>query len=332
MPRRPRRFIEGWIYHVYNRAASGEEVFSDPNTAIGFLDLLREIKERDGLTIFAWTLMSNHYHIVVRTSAVPLSRSMHSIQSRFGHRFNRRFGRTGGVWQSRYQAKLVDKGDYLNRVILYVHLNPIRAGAVDNLADEVFCGHREIVRKVRKPVIDVDDALLCFGTSSRSARRAYGSSIRAGIETTLKGPVSEPRDFRSLVWSDRKLEAKPGQEYVDESGRSSGRVRESLTAERFLTEVCGLLKTDTQRLAGRNKDRETAELRRLVAALGVERWRQRCKDLAEVLGKNPGVVSYWVVEGVRRRHDDAAFAKRFDECDERLGNVSRLEGDAAGRS
>ncbi len=332
MPRQPRQFIEGGIYHVYNRAASGEEVFSDPDTAIGFLDLVREIKERDGLTIFAWTLRSNHYHFVVRTSAVPLSRSMHSIQSSFGHRFNRRFGRTGGVWQSRYQAKLVDKGDYLNRVILYVHLNPIRAGTVDNLADEVFCGHREIVRRVRKPVIDVDDALLCFGTSSRSARRAYGSSIRAGIETTQKGPASEPRDFRSLVWSDRKLEAKPGQEYVDELGRSSGRVRESLTAERFLTEVCGLLKTDTQRLAGRTKDRETAELRRLVAALGVERWRQRCKDLAEVLGKNPDVVSYWVVEGVRRRRDDPAFARRFDEYDERLKNVSRLEGEAADRS
>ena len=50
------------------------------------------------------------------------------------------------------------------------------------------------------------------------------------------------------------------------------------------------------------------------------------------LAPMPMVVSYWVVEGVRRRHADAAFAKRFDECDERLGNVSRLEGEAAGRS
>ena len=68
-----------------------------------------------------------------------------------------------------------------------------------------------------------------------------------------------------------------------------------------------------------------AELRRLVSALGVERWRQRCKDLAEVLGKNPDVVSDWVVEGVRKRRDDPAFAKCFDEVDEMLENATRLE-------
>lgn len=325
MPRRPRQLIEGGIYHVYNRAASGEEIFSDPETAIGFLDLVHEVKQRDGWTVFAWALMSNHYHFVVRTSVVPLSRSMHSIQSSFGHRFNRRFHRTGGVWQSRYQAKLVDEGGYLARVILYVHLNPIQAGAVENLADDVFCGHREIVRRIRKPLIDVDDALLCFGSSSRSARRAYSSSIGAGMETIRKGPVGEFPDFRSLEWSDRKLEMKPGQEHIDELGRSTGRVRETLTAERYLAEVCSLLDADMERLAGRSKDRETAELRRLVAALGVERWRQRCKNLAGVLGKNPDVVSYWVVEGVRRRRDDPTFAARLDEFDERLENAMRLE-------
>ena len=81
---------------------------------------------------------------------------------------------------------------------------------MENLADNVFCGHREIVRRIRKPLIDVDDALLCFGTSSRSARRVYSSSIKAGIEAIRKRPAGESPGFRSLEWSDRKLEAKPG--------------------------------------------------------------------------------------------------------------------------
>jgi REP element-mobilizing transposase RayT len=323
MPRRPRQFIEGGIYHVYNRVASGEEIFSEPEVAVGFLDLVREVRERDGWTVFAWCLMSNHYHLVVRSSAVPLARSMQSIQSNFGRWFNRRSRRTGGVWQSRYQAKLVDEEGYLARVILYVHLNPIRGGVVQTLADYVFCGHREIIRGIKKSLIDVDDALLSFGTTTRSARKGYNSAVRAGVEAIKKKPANEPLDFRSLRWRDRKLEAKPGQEYVDELGRSSGRERQALTAQRYLAEVCGLLGIDEKRLADREKDRETVALRRLVAALGIERWRQRCTDLAGVLGKNPGVVSYWVGEGVRRRNDDPGFAKRIDDLDERLAEVVR---------
>ncbi len=61
MPRAPRILIEGGLYHVYNRFARGEEVFSDPEEAIAFLDLLRELKLRDDLQVLAWCLLSNHF-------------------------------------------------------------------------------------------------------------------------------------------------------------------------------------------------------------------------------------------------------------------------------
>jgi REP element-mobilizing transposase RayT len=61
MPRTPRVFVEGGIYHVYNRVASGEAIFEDPEVARDFMELVRFVKTRDGSTIFAWVLMSNHY-------------------------------------------------------------------------------------------------------------------------------------------------------------------------------------------------------------------------------------------------------------------------------
>ena len=80
MPRGRRVLVEGGLYHVYNRFARGEGVFADPEEAVEFSELLREVKKWDGLTIYAWALLSNHFHIAVRTSAVPLSRSMQRLQ------------------------------------------------------------------------------------------------------------------------------------------------------------------------------------------------------------------------------------------------------------
>jgi hypothetical protein len=64
MPRRPRVFVEGGLYHVYNCFASGETVFADPEEAQAFVKLFRWVKKRDGWTVVAWCLMTNHYPFV----------------------------------------------------------------------------------------------------------------------------------------------------------------------------------------------------------------------------------------------------------------------------
>jgi hypothetical protein len=221
---------------------------------------------------------------------------------------------------------LVDDIRYLGQVILYIHLNPIKAGRTDALVDDVYCGHRELVRRIRNSLIDVDDALLCFGTTSRRARRAYNSGIRTGIEEIRKQPVGELPDFHLPKWEDRELYAKPGQEHVDELGRSTGRIRPYLKADTYLKVVSEVLGVDMERLGDRSKDRDIAEIRRLAVGLAVERWRQRCKDLAEILRKNPGVVSYWVSEASRRRQEDPDFSRRFDELDEAMENALKQRG------
>ena len=184
MPRGRRVLVEGGLYHVYNRFARGEDVFADPEEAVDFLDLLREVKQRDGLTVFAWALLSNHFHIAARASAVPLSRSMQRLQGGFAKRFNRRWGRSGPLWQSRYQARVIDSQEYCEQVILYIHLNPVRAGLVDDPANHVFSGHRELVKGIRDSLVDVDQALISFGNTLKEARKHYKKRIRAGIDTS----------------------------------------------------------------------------------------------------------------------------------------------------
>jgi len=88
MPRAGRVFFDGAVYHVYNRLARGERVFEVDEAAERFVELLREVMARDGVTVFAWVLMANHYHVAVQTGAVALERPIKSLQQRTTRRLN----------------------------------------------------------------------------------------------------------------------------------------------------------------------------------------------------------------------------------------------------
>ena len=82
-----------------------------------------------------------------------------------------------------------------------------------------------------------------------------------------------------------------------------------------MAQMCQLLGADLERVAGRTRDPEAAQARRIIATLGVKRWQQRCIDHARVLHKNPNVVSWWASLGSRRRLEDAGFAARIESLD-----------------
>jgi putative transposase len=312
MPRAPRVLIEGGLYHVYNRFARGEEVFADPEEAIEFLDLLRDLKQRDDLQVFAWSLLSNHYHLAVQTSAVPLSRTMRTLQGGFAKAFNRRWGRSGPLWQSRYQTRLVDSQRYTEQLIFYIHLNPVRAGLVDDPVTYVFSGHREMVGRVSEPLLDVDDALLSFGDTTKTARRTYLKRLNAALADEERSEVSE-----RLPWWKPERELKPatGRAHVDVLGRSTGLERRPLEAGEFVELACAGLGIATDSLSGPYKDRKTTRMRRLVATVGIERWSQRAGELGGVLGKHPDVVSRWARAGAERKTTDPKFAEAIDQLD-----------------
>lgn len=312
MPRAPRNLIEGGLYHVYNRFARGEEIFSDAEEAIEFLDLLRDLKQRDDLQVFAWSLLSNHYHLAVQTSAVPLSRTMRTLQGGFAKAFNRRWGRSGPLWQSRYQTRLVDSQRYTEQLIFYIHLNPVRAGLVDDPVTYVFSGHREMVGRVSEPLLDVDDALLSFGDTTKTARRTYLKRLNAALADEERSEVSE-----RLPWWKPERELKPatGRAHVDVLGRSTGLERRPLEAGEFVELACAGLGIATDSLSGPYKDRKTTRMRRLVATVGIERWSQRAGELGGVLGKHPDVVSRWARAGAERKTTDPKFAEAIDQLD-----------------
>ena len=241
---------------------------------------------------------------------------MHGIQNRFSRGFNRRFGRTGGVWQGRYKAKYVEEQSYLDRLVLYVHLNPVKAGLVEDPVEYPFAGHREVKKRIRAPLVDVDEMLLCFGATQKAARQSYLRAIRIGIDPD--GPEIEPTWHPFDGKNDQPLQVDTDAHHVDVLGRSTDLERPSLEAYEYIQQVCELAGFEAEHLASRARDRHTAANRRLVVTLGVERWHQKGTALASVLNKNTDVVSWWVGEGIRRRLEDEQFATELDRLDRNL--------------
>jgi REP element-mobilizing transposase RayT len=132
MPRAGRSFEEGRIYHVYNRVGGGSTEFADEGLAATFVALLRLAMRRDEVPVFAWCLLGNHYHLVVRQGPVPLSRPMKALQQGVTRARNLRSRVYGPLWQGRFKAKEVLDEGYLLQLIAYVHLNPVKAGLAED--------------------------------------------------------------------------------------------------------------------------------------------------------------------------------------------------------
>jgi hypothetical protein len=91
-------------------------------------------------------------------------------------------------------------------------------------------------------------------------------------------------------------------------------------AEEFVRRICGLAGFDVEQLPSRARDRSTADARKVLATLGVERWGQKRTALASVLNKNPDVVSFWAGDGARRRKQDPDYKSTLDALDQRLSS------------
>lgn len=132
MPRAARVQIPGGHFHVIARAVSGAPLFQDDNDRLAFLKSLEDAGRRRGWGIWAYCLMTTHYHLVVETPNADLARGIQFVNSRYAQGYNRRWDRYGHVFAERYSSRLVETERYLGQACTYVLENPVRAGLCDS--------------------------------------------------------------------------------------------------------------------------------------------------------------------------------------------------------
>ncbi|HUT53994.1 MAG TPA: transposase [bacterium] len=168
------------VYHVTARGNNRAAVFQGDADRRDFLALLAAAGLRFNLKIFAFCLMTNHYHLFFRTPDANLTRAMHWLNATYTIRMNRRHRRSGHVFQGRYKAMLVSDTAHWSVLSIYIHLNPVRAGIVTHPADYEWSSFRDYARA--RPLHDwlrPDDVIADYGATPAARRKRYAADLTA---------------------------------------------------------------------------------------------------------------------------------------------------------
>lgn len=184
MPRQPRIDIPGLLQHVMVRGIEGSDIFRDDDDRRNFLQRLSALLVKTGTDCFAWALIPNHFHLLLRCSSYDLSRFMRSLLTGYAVTFNRRHSRSGHLFQNRYKSVVCEEDSYLLELIRYIHLNPLRAGLTKNL-DELalypWSGHGVLLGNSVLDGQPTDEILSHFGKKTGTARAAYRTFVADGV-------------------------------------------------------------------------------------------------------------------------------------------------------
>ncbi|WP_298212786.1 transposase [Acidovorax sp.] len=182
MARLPRLTLPGHLHHVIQRGNNRQPIFQDGEDFEAMLGLLADNALRHGVAVHAYVLMDNHFHLLVTPSAPEaLPQMMQAVGRRYVQYFNRRHGRTGTLWEGRYRSTVLQPDKYLLPCMVYLDLNPVRAGLVANTADYPWSSHAHW-RGVRNDRLLTPHALYwALGNTPFAREAAYAALVQTGI-------------------------------------------------------------------------------------------------------------------------------------------------------
>jgi putative transposase len=180
MARPPRIEFPGAFCHIIVRGNQKQAIFLDDQDRIRYIERLKRYKEHHRFILYAYTLMTNHVHLLIETTKSPVSKIMHVINFTYTQYFNKKYGKVGHLFQGRYKSYLCDRDEYLLSLVRYIHLNPVRAGLVKGLDEYKWSSHKDYLNG-NKGFIEIEKVLRLFSERPFLARRLYEDFVNEAI-------------------------------------------------------------------------------------------------------------------------------------------------------
>ncbi|GAG00702.1 unnamed protein product, partial [marine sediment metagenome] len=170
MPRRARFTFENATYHILSRGNNRQKIFFQEDDYKEFVDLLSFYKKKYLLQIYHYALMTNHYHMIVQVrDGNILASAMKGLNLSYAKHYRRKYGGVGYLWQGRFNSFVIQDGRYILECGLYIELNPVRAGIVENVEKYPWTSYRVYGEGKKSSVIDINPEY--FGLAENPERR-----------------------------------------------------------------------------------------------------------------------------------------------------------------
>jgi putative transposase len=185
MPRKARIDAPGALHHIICRGIERRKIFIDNADKKNFVTRLGRVISETQTPCYAWALIDNHFHLLLKTGNVPIATLMRRLLTGYAVSFNLRHKRSGHLFQNRYKSILCQEDAYLLELVRYIHLNPLRAGLVNSMRQldrYPYCGHSILMGKRNYDWQDTNYVLNLFGKSVSSARKGYRAFVEKGVK------------------------------------------------------------------------------------------------------------------------------------------------------
>lgn len=315
MPRKARIDAPGALQHIIIRGIEKKAIFRDDRDRNRFIERLGKLLLTTSTPCYAWALMPNHVHLLLRTSLMPLATLMKRLLTSYAQYFNRRHTRCGHLFQNRYKSILCEEEPYFLEVLRYIHLNPLRAGILtdlDLLETYQYCGHSTLRGTMCYEWQNQDYVLNYFGKKCSAARKEYRKFVEDGLHQGHREDLVGGGVLRSIGgWMfleecQRKGDYIKGDERIlgssdfvtqvlkraDEALKEDNLLkRKGIDFEFLLAKVAKSCDIDVEDLLSGTRKRKIVDARSILCYLSVRRLKLSCQLVSQKLNICPSSVS-----------------------------------------
>jgi putative transposase len=312
MPRKPRLSIPGALHHVMARGIEGRQIFVGDDDRQMFLSLLAGGIARTGFKCYAWVLMGNHYHLLLRANENPLSELMRPLNSKYARWIRKKEKNRGYLFQDRFKSLVTQDQGYVEELVRYIHLNPVRAGicrSIDELDRYTWCGHAGLVGNRKYDFQNTNDVLRRFGEDNRIAIAAYREFIIRGMvsdngrefsDIIRKGSNEkvDQNDYKCWVIGDLEFVKSAFEHDKARRLRIASYQKEGVTIQTIVDDVAQQMGIEASEMLARGRENDRSIGRKIVAAIAHRTYGIPITEIARHFNVGHSSISRMLEQGV----------------------------------